>query len=265
MKKRVISAFVAFLIVIPLLIIGGYAYKLGVITLGVIALFEIIKAKSNKKNIPLLVKIMVMFTFILTMLVNINNNFVLNIDYKYLILNALLLFLPLVIYNDDKKYGIEDAAYLFTFSTFLVLGFNALMMIREYNVYYLMFLLVVTITSDTFAFFVGKLIGKHKMCPSISPNKTIEGFLGGLLFSTFITTSIYYVTFEYTGNIILLILFVMLLSVVSTLGDLFFSYIKRHYDIKDFGNIMPGHGGILDRVDSLLFVLLTFCLIVSII
>lgn len=265
MKTRIISALVAFLIVIPLLIIGGYAYKLGVIALGIIALFEIIKAKSNKKSIPLLVKIMVIFTFVLTMAVNINNNFILNIDYKYLILNALLLFLPLIIYNDDKKYGIEDATYLFAFSTFLILGFSALMMIREFNVYYLIFLLLVTITSDTFAFFVGKLIGKHKMCPSISPNKTIEGFVGGLLFGTFITASIYYVTLEYTGNIFLLILFVMLLSIISTLGDLFFSYIKRHYEIKDFGNIMPGHGGVLDRVDSLLFVLLAFCLIVNII
>lgn len=265
MKKRVISAAIAFLIVIPLLIIGGYAYKIGVIALGVIALFEVMKAKSNKKDIPLLIKIMAIFTFVLTMAVNINNNFVLNIDYKYLILNALLMFLPLIIYNDDKKYGIEDATYMFAFSTFLLLGFSALMMIRDFNIYYLIFLLLVTITSDTFAFFVGKLIGKYRMCPSISPNKTIEGFLGGLLFGTFITTSIYYVTFEYTGSLLLLVLGVMLLSVISTLGDLFFSYIKRHYDIKDFGNIMPGHGGVLDRLDSLLFVLLTFCLIVSII
>ena len=265
MKQRVISAVIAFLIVIPLLIIGGYAYKIGVIALGVIALFEAIKARSNKKDIPLLVKILAIFTFVLTMLVNINNNFVLNIDYKYLILNALLMFLPLIIYNDDKKYGLEDATYMFAFSTFLLLGFSALMMIREFNVYYLIFLLTVTITSDTFAYFVGTLIGKHKMCPTISPNKSIEGFVGGLLFGTFITTSIYYVTFEYTGSLVWLILLVMLLSVVSTLGDLFFSFIKRHYDIKDFGNIMPGHGGVLDRLDSLLFVLLTFCLIISII
>ncbi len=264
MKQRVISAVIAFLIVIPIMVIGGYLYKGAVIALGIIAMLELIKAKSKNKQTPLLIKIISIYNFVFMMLININNNnFLLNMPFKYLILNSILLFLPLIFYHDNKKYSIEDATFYSGLTLFLVLGFNALMMIRSYNVYYLIFLLLITITSDTFAYFVGTLIGKHKMCPTISPNKSVEGFIGGLVFGTFITTSIYVVTFDYTGNIFLLILVIMLLSIMSTLGDLFFSFIKRYYDIKDFGNIMPGHGGVLDRVDSLLFVLLSFCLIIS--
>ncbi len=266
MKQRIISALVALLIVIPLIIIGGYFYKIGVIILGVIGVMELIKAKSKDKKVPLLIKIITVANFLLMMIVNINNNeFILNMPYKYLILNTLLLLLPLIFYHDNKKYSIEDAIFFSGFNIFLVLGFSALMMMREYNVYYLIFILLITISTDTFAYIVGILIGKHKMCPTISPNKSVEGFIGGLLFGTFITTYIYITTFDYTGSIILLILVMMFISIMSALGDLFFSFIKRQYEIKDFGKIMPGHGGILDRLDSILFVILTFCLIISII
>lgn len=264
MKKRLISYIIGLLILIPLLIIGGVLYKVAAIALGIIGVYELIKAKSKSKEVPLLIKIITIFNFVFIMLINFGNEFVLNIDYKYLILTPLMLFIPLIFYHDEKKYSIEDATFFSGFSIFLTLAFSVLMMIREYNVYYLVFLLLVTIASDTFAYIIGSLIGKHKMSPTISPNKSIEGFVGGLVFGTFITASIYYVTFDYSGNVFVLILFIMLLSIMSTLGDLLFSFIKRHFDIKDFGNIMPGHGGVLDRLDSLLFVLLTFCLIVGI-
>lgn len=115
--------------------------------------------------------------------------------------------------------------------------------------------------SDMFAYFSGYLFGKHKLCPSISPKKTVEGAIGGTLMASIFGTigafvfDVVYISSEMsTGTIILIIvgtfIFSVLLSIISQLGDLFASVLKREYEIKDYGNILPGHGGILDRFDS---------------
>ena len=116
--------------------------------------------------------------------------------------------------------------------------------------------------TDIFAYVTGLLIGRHKLIPSVSPKKTWEGLIGGTVFGTFISTTFYISAFDYSGSILLLILIVMLLSLVGQMGDLVFSSIKRYYGKKDFSNIMPGHGGVLDRLDSLIFVMLAFSFIV---
>ena len=125
------------------------------------------------------------------------------------------------------------------------------------DLYIFIYLLLITIMSDTFAYFVGRKFGKHKMCPSVSPNKTWEGFVGGLIISTIVSTLFYHFLVD-EESILLLILITILLSIIGALGDLVFSSIKRHFGIKDYGNIMPGHGGVLDRLDSILFVILAF-------
>ena len=107
-----------------------------------------------------------------------------------------------------------------------------------------------TWASDTFAYFVGSAIGRHKLCPSISPNKTVEGFLGSLVGTT--------ATIAFVGDFFSMpagqsIALGILLAVFATLGDLVESVFKRHVGIKDSGNIIPGHGGVLDRFDSVLF------------
>ena len=112
--------------------------------------------------------------------------------------------------------------------------------------------------ADTGAYFVGKIFGRHKLCPDVSPKKTIEGALGGTFFGTFIGV-IYFITFVKTdSNLLSVCLISLFLSVMAQFGDLFFSSVKRKYGVKDYGNIMPGHGGVLDRVDSLLFAILAF-------
>ncbi|MEG1457635.1 MAG: phosphatidate cytidylyltransferase, partial [Bacilli bacterium] len=118
-------------------------------------------------------------------------------------------------------------------------------------------------TSDTGAYLAGRSLGKHKLFERISPNKTWEGFIGGVLFSTFICTCFYVTAFDYSSNIIVLIAVVSALSIISQLGDLVCSCIKRYYKVKDFSNIMPGHGGIIDRLDSILFVMLAFSFLMS--
>ncbi|MDE5861934.1 MAG: phosphatidate cytidylyltransferase [Ruminococcus sp.] len=113
--------------------------------------------------------------------------------------------------------------------------------------------------ADTGAYFTGVALGKHKLCPEISPKKTIEGFIGGIL-----TTGIVYAVAFYirsNSNVrFALIAFIMgvVCAVIGTVGDLSASMVKRQIGFKDYGNIMPGHGGLMDRFDSVLFVLPTF-------
>jgi phosphatidate cytidylyltransferase len=120
--------------------------------------------------------------------------------------------------------------------------------------------------SDSGAYFGGMLFGKHKLAPVVSPKKTIEGSVGGAL-GTIIGTVIIILAFEqmYSVDINMLaaILITPVLSVIGMLGDLVMSAIKRTYGIKDYGNIMPGHGGVLDRVDSVLLVAPAFILFLS--
>jgi len=124
--------------------------------------------------------------------------------------------------------------------------------------------------ADSGAYFTGTFFGKHKLCPEISPKKTVEGFIGGI-----VTTSVVFVAFHavYSNfissekldvNYILLALAGAVCAVIGTLGDLSASMIKRQCGIKDYGNIMPGHGGMMDRFDSVLFVMPTFYVFLSV-
>ena len=119
--------------------------------------------------------------------------------------------------------------------------------------------------TDTFALFTGMLIGKHKLAPSISPKKTIEGAVGGSLMGTIFASAFYVTVINSSIPMVFIILVTALLTVVGQVGDLAFSAIKRYYGQKDFSNLIPGHGGILDRFDSIVFVTMAFVILVGII
>ena len=130
---------------------------------------------------------------------------------------------------------------------------------KEHGSFFVLLALVIAWMSDTGAYFCGKFFGKNKLCPDISPKKTIEGFVGGIIVCVI---SVIFVAFIFNNfvfehkcqiNYGLVVLLGLLGSPISALGDLCFSVIKRKCNVKDFGNIMPGHGGILDRFDSVIF------------
>ena len=110
--------------------------------------------------------------------------------------------------------------------------------------------------TDTFAFLVGVTLGKHKLCPKISPKKTIEGAIGGTLGGMLSFLAFAFVMnnyWDFSLNYAIIAVFGIIVSIFAQLGDLVASYIKRYAKIKDFGDVLPGHGGVLDRIDSILF------------
>ncbi|MFH1217930.1 MAG: phosphatidate cytidylyltransferase [Pseudomonadota bacterium] len=116
---------------------------------------------------------------------------------------------------------------------------------------WLLYLTTITAASDTGAYFTGKSLGKHKLCPSISPGKTVEGFIGGMFCGTIFSFLVALVLFDRV-DIFRFISAAMVLTAIGVLGDLVESLLKRSMGVKDSGSILPGHGGILDRADSLL-------------
>ena len=122
--------------------------------------------------------------------------------------------------------------------------------------FYILLPLIIAFISDAGGLFVGMSMGRHKLAPEISPKKSVEGAIGGLiaaLLGTVIYGLVILIFFDFKVNFFLLIIYGLLGSVVSQIGDLSFSYIKRQYGIKDYGHILAGHGGILDRFDSVIF------------
>ena len=134
----------------------------------------------------------------------------------------------------------------------------------EMNKNLLLYLVLITVITDTFAYLTGMLVGKHKLLEVISPKKTIEGFIGGTFFGVFVAALFYATVVDQSAALVALIPVTFALSVIGQLGDLFFSAIKRYFNKKDFSNLMPGHGGILDRLDSLIFVLLAYSFFLNI-
>ena len=127
----------------------------------------------------------------------------------------------------------------------------------EYGKFLIWFVVVGAFVTDSLAYFTGVFFGKHKLCPEISPKKTIEGAVGGLLGTAvvFVAMGYFYNAFSNADfNLIKLFIAGLITAAISQTGDLAASVIKREYKIKDYGNLLPGHGGILDRCDSLIFV-----------
>ena len=227
MKKRVLSAIVMLLVFIPLLLIGGKAFAVFMSLLAVMGLYEILNIRETKKKFPFL--------------------------------------MPLVFINDNKKYNLNDALFLIGSTLFIGLSFNLIIITRNYDILYIVYMLLITTITDTFALFTGMLIGKHPLAKDISPKKTVEGLLGGLFMGTVIAVVFYHVGINPKLPLSILVLITLLLASVGQIGDLVFSSIKRYYGKKDFSNLIPGHGGILDRLDSIIFVVLASVLFLGII
>ena len=261
MKKRVVSAIIMLLIVIPILILGGIPYSLAVGLISLLAYKELLDIRKNNRDYPNLIKLFGLISILYLIYSNFEKyGLLFGVSYKIICGIIILICLPIIFYKE--KYKLSDAFHLLATILFLGIGFNLLISIYNYGIKYFILLILITILTDTFALFGGKLIGKHNFT-SVSPNKTIEGCIIGSLVSTFVCTVYYFNVINNVNSVLIVVLIILFLSFIGQCGDLFFSAIKREFDKKDFSNLIPGHGGILDRLDSIIFVLFAFVLIIN--
>ena len=177
-----------------------------------------------------------------------------------------LMFCAVIFHN---KCDLNTLSICFVLVIYVIGGFASMQLIRNLpdGLVALFFVILAAWITDIFAYFTGRLIGKHKLCETISPKKTIEGSIGGIVFCGIICAVYAFIVLgeSATANgYIFMIVAGLILSVVAQIGDLSMSLIKRKFGIKDFGSLFPGHGGVLDRFDSLIAVAPIFLIVVLI-
>ena len=239
---RTISGLIGVLILILIASQGGVVLDVGILFISIIGVYEFYKAinKSGYKPIKFLGYIFCVLLF----LENLNVIWS-SLDFSLFIILITCLLLMVV----NNKVTILDVAY--TLMGILYVPFLMFHITYLDNTKYIWLIFIAAWGTDTVAYIFGNLFGKNKLCPNLSPNKTIEGSLGGIGGSLLLTI-IFSIYFK-LNPMWKMILLSIIASIIAQLGDLTASKIKRITGIKDYGYIMPGHGGILDRFDSILF------------
>ncbi len=260
MKKRIISAILMLIIVIPIVYLGNWIFNIGVGIVSSLALIEFMDLPKSHHKIPLLVSIASIMCMLLLVFSDYQNSYSImyGISYRGLAI-TLLVLLGLSLFYKKEEYQATDALVLLGAITLIGTSFNTMILVRMFSLYKFIYLILIFILTDTFALFGGKLFGKHKLIPHVSPNKTIEGSIIGSTVAT-IGASIFYHYLISPVNI-KIILATLVLSILGQIGDLIFSKIKRENNLKDFSNLIPGHGGILDRLDSTIAIMLGYLIL----
>lgn len=259
MKKRVITAIIALCIFIPIIIIGGTTLQLAAALVAIVGVYELFRMKG----LTLLSfegVIAILSAIILVLPRSLWLGFLpITVSSFDLFYFCVMVLLAVTVFSKNL-YTIDEAAFPILVVLYVGMGFQNFVKaasIGENRLVLLSYALLVVWSTDIGAYQFGRLFGKNKLAPSISPNKTIEGALGGTL-SAVVVSLIFFVLYPTTDftpyHTFTMILLTIIFSVVGQLGDLVESAFKRHYGVKDSGKILPGHGGILDRFDSLLFV-----------
>ena len=261
MKKRIISGAVMAILLVIVYLCPPIVFDIAVGLVAAIAYFELTRVRKDL-SIPKIMKFVGFAFLVLIMYMNISTiSYSFGIDYTSLAIGFIIMFMPTIFM--PKKYNTKEAFYLTSTSLFLGVIFNLLIQTFGLNKVILVWLIVIACSTDIFALVGGMLIGKHKLTP-ISPKKTIEGSVTGLIVATIVGTFFYLMFIDKGVAIPTLVIIVAVLSIAGQLGDLFFSLIKRENEIKDYSHLIPGHGGILDRFDSIIFISLAFILIANV-
>lgn len=251
MKQRMITAIVAMLFFIPIVIYGQLPFTLLIYLLATIAILELIKMNQTFSGwFPTILAILfIWFLLIPNVDVLFPNMWFTKMDSMILFVMLLLAYSVL----SKNKFTFNHAGFLLIASFYVGMGFYFLNQTRMEGLNYMLFTLFVIWATDTGAYFFGRAFGKHKLWPTISPKKTIEGAIGGIISACIVGIS-FHLIYPFEHSFWMIVLVTILVSMVGQLGDLVESAYKRYFGVKDSGNILPGHGGILDRFDSLLFV-----------
>ncbi|MCR4925089.1 MAG: phosphatidate cytidylyltransferase [Clostridiales bacterium] len=268
MKQRIITGAVIVAVMVAVLcLMYSPVFMFFFSLISAIAVYEIDKVAQIKNKVTIALSMLV--AFFVPIYIEMDFKKVVSAGVLLAIYVLIMLFVMLWKYEKTRFEHIAISVFASimvpcSFSVFLFLRDLYLIYPEKYSrlngIYYIVFVFICSWITDTFAYFVGRKFGKHKLTPRISPKKTVEGALGGIIITAVVNLIVLYafnnylfISFKISYGFTLLLS--VILSVVSMLGDLSASTIKRNYSIKDFGNLMPGHGGIMDRFDSCLFVL----------
>ena len=252
MTKRIATAVVALALFVPVLYFAGtWVYPAVVALLGVVAVWEMLGCIGVRARLFLSLP-----SALLAVAAPLLARFCPVALYPlYLVYGLYLLFASVLFYSKTEFVTLAKTAFTMLFVTF---GFASLVLVRDAEPLRYLLIFVAAWSTDTFALFAGKLFGRRKLCEHISPKKTVAGAVGGVIgciaaFAVYaLAVGLLYDIWETWENYLLLALLAVCGSLVSMLGDLAASVIKRAFGVKDYGNIFPGHGGVLDRFDSIL-------------
>lgn len=255
MKQRIITGVIAGALFLIFVLLGNLPFTLLVYAIAAVGLYELLKMKQIRiLSVPGIIGLIITFSMLLPNSVQLKMLFhpTTYTKTEFLMIGVVLLLIYSVLVKNHFTF--DDVGFILISALYVGIGFYYLIETRNAGLEFLIFALVIVWTTDSGAYFIGRKFGKKKLWPEISPNKTIEGFIGGIV-SAVVFACIFQLFFPLSSSWIALIVISVIASIFGQMGDLVESAIKRHYSVKDSGRILPGHGGILDRFDSLLFVL----------
>ncbi len=266
MLKRIITSIVALIVFVPILVFSDtWVFPFAMGLAATIGCCEMICCVGQKKNFWLFIPIglCAMAFPILTRVA-----LVMEKSFSEVLTFSVGLFLILAVYVfgvavfANKTLPVTDAGLTYASCAYTVAAFTSIVYIHDFvpfGKYLYLLVFICAWMTDIFAYFTGRLLGKHKLIPAVSPKKTVEGSIGGIVFCIGAVVLYGFILERFFiggghANYIVIAVSAVFMSVVSQVGDLIMSVIKRHYGIKDYGKLLPGHGGILDRFDSVMAV-----------
>ena len=251
MKQRVISGFFVAVISFGAALLGGYPLYAVLAFVSLYGPYEIISIRNKESNKSLYFAMVAYIAAI--------------VFFSHRSAGITILFIIVLFYLAIaiENISLSDISCTLTLTMIIAYAVSGAIRLSSMNRYILVYLMLTGYAADTFAFFVGRRFGKHKLIERVSPNKTVEGAIGGWFFSSIFSILLGYLCGWFGFAPWFIIVNSLVLPIVSELGDLSFSFVKRNYGVKDFSNLIPGHGGLLDRIDSLLLCLLFFSSMVS--
>lgn len=268
---RSASGLVYITLIIGAILLGGIYFKIIFGLLAILTVYEFHTLTNKQENInalPILGAICAAVAFAVVSYYKQPSWLYIGVYLMCFILMCLIICAVIEMFRKTSN-PINNVAYTIFGQIYIVLPFSLMAYILSYEKKLLLAVFVIIWVNDTFAYLTGSLIGKHKLSPKISPNKSWEGLIGGLVGTWGAALLIYwleayaknsYIPFTVTQWLAL----GTAIMIFGTLGDLFESLIKRTVGVKDSGNIMPGHGGLLDRLDSVLFATLPAAVLIAI-
>jgi len=247
MRSRVITSIIAIAVVLIFIFLGREYFSALVLMIVCILSYEFYKLARLHEHIPLTV-----LGIILNAVIVLGLYFFGEYSIIYTLFSSfLILFLMAMLKRKEKQNMLDLSITVMSIAYFPMLAFLIPMYALNGGKMLVLFMLILIWGNDTFSFFGGMLLGKHKLARDISPNKTVEGSIVGIIASTLI--ALFIGQFFGVSEIWLRISSGFITGCFAQVGDLFESYIKRKFSSKDSGNMMPGHGGLMDRTDSIIF------------